>query len=110
MRMAKASTFNLGTVQTAAKWKLLRSLAGHRFCQTGTMSVTRAEMDQLIIACGGEVHAVIKTQTDYLIVPSDDSYRKGSKYKAAENAGTKIITEAEFCEMILPTEEELRTT
>ena len=100
-------SFDLGKIRTAVSWKLLRSLSGQRFCQTGTMSATRAQMDTLIAACGGTVDATVKTATDWLIVPNDPSFRKGSKYKAAQSQGTKIITEAEFCGMILPSAEEL---
>lgn len=109
--MVKASaTFDLGTVNKAVAWKMLKSLKGLHFCQTGSMSITRAQMDQLIVACGGVVDAVVKSQTDYLIVPNDPAFRKGSKYKAAQAQGTSVISEEEFCGMILPTEEELRTT
>lgn len=108
--MAKASTFNLTTVKTAVKWKMLKDLEGKVFCQTGTMSLKRPEMVQLILACGGATHDVINNSVDFLIVPTDDGFRKGSKYNAAQERGVKIITESEFCEMILPTVEELRNT
>lgn len=108
--MAKATvTFDLATIHKAVEWKLLKSLAGKRFCQTGTMSCSRAQMDQLIVAVGATPDSTVKQATDYLIVPNDPAFRKGSKYKAAEASGTTIITEEEFCMMIMPTENELRT-
>ena len=92
---------------TAVKWGLLKTLQGKSFCQTGSMSTTRARIENIINALGGEVHADIRSTTDYLIVPGTEGYRQGSKYKAAVNKGKMVITEAQFCAMILPTVEEL---
>ena len=107
--MAKSAVvFDLAVITTAVKWKMLNRQDGKRFCQTGTMSCTRAQMEQLIAAVGGLCDSTVKSATDYLIVPNDPSFRKGSKYKAAQDAGVTVISEQEFCEMILPTVEELR--
>jgi NAD-dependent DNA ligase len=106
--MAKTKiTFDLGTVQKAAEWSLLRSLAGKTFCQTGSMSISRDDMQQLIAAVGGTVHTAVKSNTNYLIVPNDPSFRKGSKYNEAVKRGTTVLTEQDFCEMIFPTIDEL---
>lgn len=103
----KKTSFDLATVQTAAQWKMLNPLGGATFCQTGTMSITRQEMDQMITALGGEPHKAIKSTTKYLIVPNDPDFRKGSKYQAAMTAGTAIITEQEFVELLVPSVDEL---
>lgn len=103
-----SATFDLNTLHQAVTWKLLKPLGGRSFCQTGSMSISRAQMDQLITVCGGSLHSVIKSSTNYLIVPNGPEFRKGSKYKAALDQGVTVITEDEFCGMILPTEKELR--
>lgn len=106
--MAKTQVeFKLATVQQAVSWKLLKTVSGKNFCQTGSMSISRADMDTLITAVGGNVHNAVKSNTNFLIIPNDPSFRKGSKHKEAENRGTTVITEQEFCEMIFPTVEEL---
>lgn len=91
----------------ALRFNLFKQLHGHKFCQTGTMSITRAQLESLITALGAENHHAIKTSTTALIVPNGMDFRKGSKYNAAVKAGTMIITEREFCEMFLPGLDEL---
>lgn len=106
--MAKTQVnFNLATVQQAVSWGLLITHNGRNFCQTGSMSISRADMDALIGAIGGNVHNAVKTNTDFLIIPNDPSFRRGSKYKEAQDRGKTVITEEEFCGMILPTVEQL---
>ena len=99
--------FQLATVQQAVSWGLLKTQNGLNFCQTGNMSISRSDMDALIATIGGNSHNAVKCNTDYLIVPNDPSFRRGSKFKEAENRGVPVITEQEFCEMITPTVEEL---
>ena len=103
--MAKTQVnFRLATVQQAVVWGLLKPHADKNFC---SMSISRADMDSLIGAIGGNVHSAVKSNTNFLIVPNDPSFRRGSKFKEAENRGVPVITEQEFCEMITPTVEEL---
>ena len=90
------------TLEKAVNWGLLNDLNYKSFCQTGTMSVKRQDMEWLISKCGGQVHSAIKSTTDYLIVPDIDGFRKGSKYQAAQRNGTVVITEEQFAEMLLP--------
>lgn len=105
--MATKTKLDLTTLNRAVAFGMLHKLNGQGFCQTGSMSITRQEMDQIITALHGRVDSAVKSNTTYLIVPNGD-YRKGSKHKAAMQRGTVIITEAEFVNLILPTEDELR--
>ena len=84
------------------------AVKGRSFCITGTLSVKRSQMVDLISALGGANVVGVSHTTDYLIVPTDKG-ASSSKYEKALLYGTKIITEAEFCEMIMATEEELRS-
>lgn len=103
----KKANLDLTTINTAANYKMLNPLGGKGFCQTGAMSITREQMDQLIAALGGEPHNAVKASTKYLIVPNEPDFRKGSKYRAAVERGTVIITEQQFVELILPSVDEL---
>lgn len=98
---------DLQLLNTAYSWGLLKSLSGKEFCLTGKISVKRDDLTALISTLGGRVHSAVVGTTDYLIVPVGDEYRKGSKYNAAVSRGVTIIDEEEFCDMILPTVEEL---
>lgn len=91
----------------AVRWGLLKTLEGKAFAQTGTMSTTRPRIEQIIKALGGRADSNVTVTTTYLIVPGEDGYRKGGKFNAASRHGTMIITEAQFCEMIFPSVEEL---
>lgn len=98
---------DLSDVDTAMKWGLLKSLDGKSFCMTGTMSAKRAEMEKLITLLGGHCHDAVRAGTDYLLIPDYDTLRAGSKYNAASRLGKVVLTEEEFCNMILPTLDEL---
>lgn len=107
MTTKKQTELSAQDLTKAVSWGLLKPLDGASFAQTGTMSTTRPRIEQIIRALGGQVHNNVTMTTMYLIVPSEDGYRKGGKYNAATRNGTMIITEAQFCEMIFPTVEEL---
>lgn len=98
---------DLEALKQARDWGLLKELTGKEFCLTGKISVKRDDLTALISTLGGRVHSAVVGTTDYLIVPVGDEFRKGSKYNAAQSRGVTIIDEEEFCEMILPTVEEL---
>ena len=98
---------DLSNVDQALAWGLLKSLNGKSFCMTGTMSAKRAEMEKLITLLGGNYHDAVRQGTDYLLIPDYDTLRAGSKYDAATRLGKVVLTEEEFCNMILPTLDEL---
>lgn len=101
------SEMNVGVVETAVQWGLLKSLMGKSFCLTGKMSLTRQGMSALIQALGGECHDAVKKSTTFLIIPNEEEFRKGSKFRAAMSHGTMCITEEDFAGLILPTVDEL---
>lgn len=101
-------TVDTTALQTAVQWGCARSLAGKSFCLTGAMSLTRTDMELVINALGGTAQNSVRNSTDYLVVPEADGFRKGSKFKAAQAQGKIVITEEEFCELILPSLDELQ--
>lgn len=105
--MTQAKTENK-KVHTAMELDIFHSLEGKSFCLTGEMSLTRAQMEYIISALGGEPHKAIKKSTTALVVPNGDGFRQGSKYNAAVRAGIMVLNEQEFIAMILPSVNELR--
>lgn len=89
-----------------AQHGLLKRLDGRAFCMTGTLSMKRAEITELIETLGGTVHSQVKQTTSHLLIPDWD-VNASSKFDAATRQGTEVITESDFCDMILPTVEEL---
>lgn len=92
----------------AAQHGLLKRLDGRAFCMTGTLSMKRAEIEELIEILGGTVHSQVKQSTSYLLIPDWD-VNSSSKFQAASRSGVNVLTEADFCEMILPSVDELLT-
>lgn len=90
----------------AIKWGMLRSLRGQRVCMTGTLSVDRKSLMLLVTLLGGENHSSVTSTTTVLVVPNEN-VREGSKYKTAKTRGIEIISEEQFCDVILRTPEEL---
>lgn len=91
-------------VTTAKDWGLLRvaGIQGRNFVLTGAQSVPRQQMATLITGLGGGVQNSVSSTTNYLITPDGTQFRKGSKYRAAQERGVMILSEAEFCAMIWP--------
>lgn len=93
----------------ALEWGLLKSLHNKSFCLSGTMSVPRKFLEDLITELGGTAHHSVLSHTQYLIVPSHQ-YLAGvgsRKVQRANELGKMVISEDEFCELILPTVSEL---
>jgi DNA ligase (NAD+) len=67
-------------------------LAGKTFVITGTLSLPRNRVKDLIHAAGGTVTSSISKKTDYLVVGEDP----GSKIKKAKDLGVAVISEAEL--------------
>lgn len=67
-------------------------LAGKTFVITGTLSLPRSRVKDLIQASGGTVTSAISKKTDFLVVGEDP----GSKLKKAEELGVAIVSEAEL--------------
>ena len=70
---------------------------GKTFVLTGTLeNYTRQEASELIEKHGGKTSGTVSKKTDYVLAGAE----AGSKLAKAEALGVKIITEAEFNEMI----------
>ena len=72
---------------------------GKNICCTGKLNTfTRDSINAKIIELGAKVASGVSAKTDYLITNTPDS--GSSKNVNAKKFGTKIITEAQFLEMI----------
>lgn len=97
---------NPEVVKKGIEWGLLKQLNGKSFCFTGTASIKRDDLVQLITQLDGNVQSSVTKTTAYLICPNE-TFRKGSKYNAALSHGVPVISEDEFCALILPSLDEL---
>jgi DNA ligase (NAD+) len=72
---------------------------GKNICVTGKLNTfTRDSINTKIVELGAKVASGVSAKTDYLITNTPDS--GSSKNMNAKKFGTKIITEAQFLEMI----------
>lgn len=74
------------------------SLAGIKFCITGTLSMKRSDLQKLIKTNGGQAVSSVTSNTNYLI--TNDTESSSSKFKKAKELGIPIINETKFLEMI----------
>lgn len=72
-------------------------LCGQTFVITGTLSLPRAEMEKLILAAGGRLADAVTKATSFLLVGQEPG---GTKYRKAQELGTRQITEAELLQKI----------
>lgn len=73
------------------------ALAGKSFVLTGTLeTLTRDEAKDRIIAAAGRVSGSVSKKTDFVVAGS----AAGSKLEKAQALGVRILTEAEFLEML----------
>ena len=73
------------------------SLEGKKFVLTGTMSVARDEIKDLIESYGGKVSGSVSKKTDYVVVGEN----AGSKATKAESLGVAIISETDLRKLIV---------
>ena len=71
-------------------------LKGISFVITGTMSLPRLHVKNLILSEGGKVSGSVSGKTDYLLAGSDP----GSKLGQAEKLGVKVIDETELASLL----------
>ncbi|NLP10673.1 NAD-dependent DNA ligase LigA [bacterium] len=72
-------------------------LAGKSFCFTGSLQkYSREQAEALVIQKGGRAVSSISTKTDYLVAGET----AGSKLAKAQTLGVKVITEAEFEQLV----------
>ena len=73
-----------------------QTLVGKTLVITGTLSVPRDEIEELVIASGGTVSSTVSKNTSYVIVGESP----GSKYDKAVKLGITILNETEFRDMV----------
>lgn len=71
-------------------------LAGLKFAITGTMSVSRYEIELLVLSHSGQVSKSVSGKTNYLVVGE----KPGSKINRAIEKGVRVINEQQFRSMI----------
>jgi len=78
------------------KKNVSNKLKGKNFLITGKLSKSRKDMEKLVIENGGNILVGVNKDLDYLIVGESP----GSKLDKAKKLNVKIISEADFMEMI----------
>jgi DNA ligase (NAD+) len=73
------------------------TLTGKSFCFTGSLSMPRPKIAQLVEAAGGEVKKSVGKGLGYLVTNEDSG---SSKAQAAKKLGTTIITENQLMDML----------
>jgi DNA ligase (NAD+) len=71
-------------------------LAGKSFVITGTLSLPRNRVKELIQSAGGTVASAVSKKTDFLVAGEE----AGSKLKKATELGVAVITEQELLDML----------
>lgn len=80
------------------KGKTIGSLTNQSFCFTGSLSMPRPKLMQMVEAAGGKCETSVKKNLTYLVM--DDPNSTSSKAQAARKIGTKILSEEDFLEMV----------
>eukprot|EP01033_Poteriospumella_lacustris_P018034 gene18034-12930_t len=88
-----ASTLPKSTGATA------KPLRGMVICITGTLSVTRAEFEKLIVKYGGKNVKTVNHECTHLVASADEHGTK--KYQEAEDKGIPIVDETYICSLIV---------
>lgn len=73
-----------------------RPLSEKQFVLTGTLTLTRAEAEDLIKKLGGRVSSSVSKKTDYVIA----GVGPGKKYELAQQLGIPILDERAFLDLI----------
>jgi DNA ligase (NAD+) len=92
----KAAGLNMGEHDPVETAPANAPLAGTTWVITGTLSREREAIAEIIRGHGGKVSSSISKKTTYLLAGEE----AGSKLAKAESLGVKIVSEAEFREMI----------
>ncbi len=73
-----------------------QDMAGKTFVFTGTISLPRAQAEDLVKKRGGKVSSSVSKKTDYVVAGEEP----GSKYDTAKKLGVKILSEEEFKKLL----------
>lgn len=96
-----------GLAEVVSVMEPTQTLKGMTFCMTGHLGKPRAEIQQMIVAAGGQISSSVTRYVTHLITNEDWTAttigvgRRSSKYQKAQSYRTKIISEAQFYEMIM---------
>jgi DNA ligase (NAD+) len=77
-----------------------RALEGKTFVFTGTLAMKREDAKALVDLQGGHVSGSVSGKTDFVVAGED----AGTKLDKAKKLGVKILTEAEFLDLVKPSE------
>lgn len=90
------------SVPRARDWGILSSkeISGKCVCTSGQLSVLRAEFVSLAVGLGASFSDRVSGGVDYLVVPDTATFTS-AKSRRAQALDVKIITESQFCGMIV---------
>lgn len=91
-----ASLTEAGVAPTAEAEIVKGDLSGKTFVITGTLSLPRNRVKELIQASGGTVTSSVSGKTDFLVAGENP----GSKLKKAEEFGVRVLEEQELLAMV----------
>lgn len=97
----------LGQLAIAAKWGLLRDLAGMRVCLAGNTSIEQPQFAYLIEVAGGIFTDVVTDSTDMLVCSGGRPATGEEKRRLASELRVPAISEADFVLLLTPSVEEL---
>ena len=73
-------------------------MVGQSFCFTGAMEKPRKELENLVVANGGEVKKSVSKGLTFLVMKDPNS--TSTKAQKARKLGTTCISEEQFMEMV----------
>lgn len=75
-------------------------LSGKTVVITGELSIPRKEITKKLEAMGIKISSSVSKNTDYLLVPNNNTEKTSSKYKKAESLGINIVEEDDFLKLL----------
>ena len=95
----KLKGFGINMLETVDSTAIVQTLTGKTVVVTGTLkNYSRTEIEATIRSHGGKAVSSVSKNTDYCLIGQDP----GSNYEKAKSLGLKILTEAEFVELLQP--------